>query len=143
MSAYTFCMLYMFLNVTPTTKERPRFAKNGHAFTPIKTKKAEYDIKVLVKAEMKRAGLSITKDPVSIFIRFHYEVPKKMTKEEKELLAAGTLFRCRSPDVDNMAKLLMDALNGVLYVDDCQVIKLVAEKKITGKSGVEFKVEKM
>ena len=36
---------------------------------------------------------------------------------------------CRSkPDIDNIIKALCDALNGVAYEDDSQVVKIAAEK---------------
>lgn len=33
------------------------------------------------------------------------------------------------PDVDNVAKLVMDAMNGCIYLDDAQVARLIVEKK--------------
>lgn len=34
-------------------------------------------------------------------------------------------------DIDNILKFCLDALEGVLYINDCSVIKLTAEKKYT------------
>jgi Holliday junction resolvase RusA-like endonuclease len=39
----------------------------------------------------------------------------------------GTLAYPR-PDIDNLAKLVLDAVNSILYVDDKQVVSLQAEK---------------
>ena len=43
-------------------------------------------------------------------------------------------------DIDNHVKAVLDALNGVCYRDDAQVIRLVAEKKDMKEEGVEIVV---
>ena len=37
-------------------------------------------------------------------------------------------WQTSKPDADNYAKLILDALNGVLWRDDAQVVRLFAEK---------------
>ena len=50
-----------------------------------------------------------------------------------------------SPDIDNLAKFVLDSLNGIAYKDDCQVVKLVVYKLMdnagpcTGRTIVEVK----
>lgn len=39
-------------------------------------------------------------------------------------------------DVDNMAKTIMDGLNGTLYRDDFQVLRLIIEQEVTPKREV-------
>ena len=49
------------------------------------------------------------------------------------------------PDIDNLAKFVLDSLNGIAYKDDCQVVKLVVYKLMdnaglcTGRTIVEVK----
>jgi Holliday junction resolvase RusA-like endonuclease len=45
------------------------------------------------------------------------------------LKANGMKYNPSRPDIDNYAKLLLDAMQGVAYADDCQVVKLVIHKK--------------
>ncbi len=48
-----------------------------------------------------------------------------------------------APDIDNLAKFVLDALNGLVYHDDRQVVKLVvdqlldSERSCTGRTVVE------
>lgn len=62
-----------------------------------------------------QAGVVALADPVVVRITLH----PKQTKR-------GVASRTRM-DLDNCIKVTLDALNGVAYRDDCQVVKLVAE----------------
>jgi len=42
--------------------------------------------------------------------------------------ARQVLFPVVAPDIDNMCKFLLDTLNGVVFADDRQIVKLVAHK---------------
>lgn len=61
------------------------------------------------------AGLSVLKAAVAVEIVLHPKLTKK---------GVASLARM---DLDNCIKVTLDALNGVAYCDDRQVVKLVAE----------------
>lgn len=95
----------------PVAKQRPRKGRHGNFYTPAKTREAETKISVMALAEIKKQ---------------HYNGDHF----DEEVLLEIT-FYCknhRNIDVDNCAKLVMDALNGVAYKDDRQVIGLTATK---------------
>lgn len=73
------------------------------------------DYKAAAKLEACRAGVVCTHGPVEIGITLH----PKLTK-----MGLASLLRM---DLDNCIKVTLDALNGVAYVDDAQVVKLIAE----------------
>lgn len=101
-------------------KARPRFAK-GHAYTPESTVYYEDSIK---NAFYECAGdiEPVPKDwPVLIAITVH----KKIIKKSKSIVAQ---YDYTKPDLDNVAKLVMDALNGAAYTDDKQVIGLTIKR---------------
>ena len=53
------------------------------------------------------------------------------------LRSALPLVRPIHPDIDNLAKFVLDSLNGILaYKDDCQVVKLVAYKLMDKNAGL-------
>lgn len=52
-------------------------------------------------------------------LSFVYARPKKPTYPSPQ----------GRPDIDNLTKLVLDALNGVAYADDAQVIRLTATKR--------------
>ena len=98
----------------PVPKARPRVAR-GHAYTPQRTK----DYEEFVRIAYKNAGGTKFEGAVFIKIRAVYKAPKK------SLLYHN---RTKKPDLDNIAKAILDGLNGVAYEDDSQVSFLQIEK---------------
>jgi Holliday junction resolvase RusA-like endonuclease len=47
---------------------------------------------------------------------------------------------CKKPDIDNIAKTYLDAMNGVIFVDDTQVIDLHVKKLYSVVAGVDVMV---
>ena len=93
----------------PVPKGRPRMSRHGHAFTPSRTRVAEREIASFVQAHMGAHALSPATGKLQVVLGF----------------ARATERRC---DLDNLAKLVLDALNGVAFVDDSQIVLLTASK---------------
>ena len=66
-----------------------------------------------------------------------YSIPKSMTKKNRQLIEEGKLHPTKKPDLDNVAKIVLDSLNGIAYSDDSQIIKLVVEKHYSENPRVE------
>lgn len=58
-------------------------------------------------------------------------VTESWTKKKKASALAGELPECGAFDVDNIAKAAMDAINGIAYADDGQVLSLTTHKLYT------------
>lgn len=58
--------------------------------------------------------------PVSVACEFIFEKPPSWSKKKTE----ATRCHVVKPDVDNLAKLVLDACNDVIWEDDCQVMRL-------------------
>jgi len=104
-------------------KGRPRFTRSGHVFTPAKTKKYEDSLKALAQAEMDRRNLDVIDCGCSMVIFASFEIQKSWTKKKREL-AQNNLITPKKPDIDNIAKAVLDAFNKVIYVDDSLVSSL-------------------
>ena len=61
-------------------------------------------------------------------ITARYKIPKSWTKKDKEL-AERQLIPPKKPDIDNVVKIVLDALNRVAYEDDTQVVTCLAHKE--------------
>ena len=111
----------------PVAKQRPRFNMyNKSTYTPAKTKNAEKEIAV---AYINKFGKTMLKGPLEMKVICEYQVPKSYTKKKKSLAKDGLLPKLTSPDVDNLSKTALDALNKIAYEDDKQVISLLSEKR--------------
>lgn len=123
----------------PRGKARPRFY-NGHAYTPKNTRDFENEIRTCYIAQDGREYTgSILVDVEAIF-----KIPESWTKKKKwETIDQGKRPEVR-PDIDNIVKIVMDALNGVAYKDDSQVVEVRARKVYAlGYEGVHIMVEEV
>lgn len=106
----------------PIPKARPRFA-NGRAYTPKRTKDFEQKVRDAYPGGMFPADI-----PLKMHITAYLGIPKGAVKGKSELMQKGVIRPLKRPDTDNIAKGIADALNGVAYPDDKQIVRLVVEK---------------
>lgn len=71
------------------------------------------------------------KEPLKMTIEAYFLIPASTTKRDRERIALGQLWPTKKPDADNIAKVICDALNGVAYGDDTQIIILEVLKDFT------------
>lgn len=95
----------------------------GRAYVP-KTH-AVHAYRQAVALAAKAAGCEPGGEPVNVVIDFVFGRPKSHLRKSGLRADAPVLPRS---DLDNMAKAVLDALNGVAWVDDSQVSRLVVEK---------------
>jgi Holliday junction resolvase RusA-like endonuclease len=103
-------------------KQRPRVTRRGHVYTPTETREAEAVIAKLAGEAM--AGHAPFEGAVSLTIFVETEPPKSASKAARERMLSGNQRPTKKPDLDNIVKLISDAMNGVVYVDDKQVVGL-------------------
>ena len=101
----------------PVGKGRPRFTKSGRTFTPKRTKEYEGRIR---RAYVRSGGPDFGEASVSVSIVAQFQMPQSWGKKRREKLC-GT-FCAKKPDTDNVIKSVLDALSGVAYTDDKQVV---------------------
>lgn len=108
----------------PRGKGRPRFTKQGHVFTDLKTRNYEK----LVGVEYKNQCGKKFKENVEIEIIAKYKIAKNDSKSTKEKKINGEIRPDKKPDIDNIVKAILDGLNGIAYDDDKQVVDVKASK---------------
>jgi len=108
-----------FFPVRPLAKERPRATRTGHVYTPKRTTQYEKTIAELYDGPLFPADHTV-------------EVSLVFSKEGTTLVVTATKDPDWKPslrgDVDNYVKSLLDALNGVAWEDDKQIIEVTARK---------------
>lgn len=122
----------------PVGKGRPRFMKNGHIYTPQKTR--DYEGKV-VQCRKCQSGKEFADGiPLTATVTAFFTVPRSTSKKKAAMLD-GTPH-IKRPDADNVAKAILDALNGHAYNDDSAIAALTVWKyQTTGASRVEVIIE--
>ena len=74
--------------------------------------------------------------PVVVEITAFFDVPKSASKKRKAGMIGGEIMPTKKPDIDNIAKVILDAMNGLVYHDDTQVIGLTVNKLYGEEPGV-------
>lgn len=113
----------------PRGKQRPRLARGGATYTPRETVVYEKEVRAAYYRSLGREGYERPHDgPVAVSITAYYGIPKSATKAQREKIARDDR-PLKKPDVDNVEKIIMDALNGVAYEDDKQVTDALIRKR--------------
>lgn len=101
-------LLDLWVPGEPVPKGRPRFdTRSGRTYTPERTARAEEALGWLMKISRKVSEPCA--GPVKLELFFTIGSKRKRT------------------DADNLAKLVMDSGNGIVWVDDSQIIRLVVD----------------
>lgn len=119
---------------------RPRFTRNGHAYDPEKSR--DYKERVAFAASWAMRGQeAFPKEiPLKCVIAIWQKMPKRFTKKQKELAENEFLRPTVKPDLDNIVKAITDAMNGIVYADDAQIVDLVCGKYYAQEPRVLVKV---
>lgn len=124
----------------PCGKCRPRVVHNGNfsrAYTPEKTVNYE----TLAKLEFQRqCGGYIDGVAVRMEIIARFSIPKSTSKRKARAMEAGEIYPAKKPDCDNIIKIVCDALNGIAYKDDAQIIAVSLEKRYAQIPGVDVRI---
>ena len=109
----------------PVGKQRPRFSR-GRTYTPKKT--VDYEELIADKARSAMGSSDPLETPIAVYIYINHAVPASYSKKRKEG-CLSRLERPKKPDLDNVAKGYLDAMNGIVYKDDVQVVSLHVTKR--------------
>lgn len=123
----------------PAGKGRPRLGKYG-TYTPPKTVNYETLVKLTFMNYYK--NFEPMKKAVAAKITAIFAVPKSYSEKKKQ----EALFKIdytHKPDVDNIAKIILDSLNGLAYVDDSQVSCLLVFKNYGEQEKVIVELEEI
>jgi Holliday junction resolvase RusA-like endonuclease len=104
-------------------KGRPRATTRGKfvsMYTPEKT--ASYENLVKIKAQEAMAGNPPTDCACLVNIDIFVSVPASFSKKTAKEALDGTRYPTTKPDIDNVIKGIFDAMNGIVFRDDKQVV---------------------
>lgn len=126
----------------PMGKGRPRFARAGkyvRTYTPNETVNYENLVKLMYKAE---AGAVFLHGAIMAEIIAYFPIPASASKKKKAAMAQGTEYTHKC-DTDNIAKIVLDSLNGIAYDDDAQVSRLHVRKTYTAEPKVTVRLTEL
>lgn len=127
---YNFPMRFE-IPIKPKAKARPRCGRNGAIYTPMATVEFENEVKFWVMQQSPKKLLG----PLKADLMFFYSRPKVSSKSR--------VLKDSKPDLDNLVKAVLDALNGICYDDDSQIVDLRAAKRYDEDDSIILDITQM
>lgn len=115
----------LLLNIDPVAKGRPRMTRRGNVYTPTKTKTFEKTLKSALSRKYSGAPID---EALFVSISFNIQKPKSVTRNHPSVKS----------DIDNYAKAVLDAGNGILWKDDAIICELNIEKRYAETGSIEI-----
>ena len=126
----------------PVAKARPRMnRRTGNVYTPKKTAMFEALIRDSALRAMK--GKKMLTGAVKIAVTAFFSVAGSWSRVKKANALTGRLRHTKRPDLSNVIKSVEDAMNGVVYKDDSQIVMLWGGKGYSLMPRIEIDVEEV
>ena len=116
----------------PQGKARPKVVriKTGASVTYTPDKTVRYEELTRSRYQAAAHGFKFSDDAqIAVQITARYPIPKSKSKKTKFAMAAGQIKPAKKPDCDNIVKIICDALNGIAYRDDAQIVQVQMAKE--------------
>ena len=133
-------VIYFVVPGQPHGKGRPRASTRGgfvRLYTDQNTRNYEDVIAIQAKAAMGNA--EVLQTPTAVRINAFYYMPISWSKKKRKQAMEGEIVPGK-PDLDNISKSVLDAIQGIVIDDDKNVIKLSVEKRFSLQPRVEVYV---
>ena len=122
-------------------KQSFRYTRFGHKYTPRDVKQYARDIQYSFYAKYPKWLPSMFfEKPLRAEIEVYKQMPKSFSKIKKQRAIAGEIRPLVKPDVDNCTKNIFDALNGIVYPDDKQIVELSVAKYYSDTDFVKVRI---
>lgn len=135
--------LDLAFELLPVPKERPRVVrmKSGKitSYTPARTKRFSADVRAVVDGVM--GASPPAQGPVSLTMVFFMAIPESWPQWKQAAAAEGRIAPTGRPDMDNLEKALLDALNGRAFLDDAYVVDRFAIKRYAAQPGIRIRMD--
>jgi Holliday junction resolvase RusA-like endonuclease len=125
----------------PLGKQRPKFNSKTHTtYTPEQT--VTYENIVKLEYQVQTRGQKLI-GAIKAEITAFYPIVKSVSKKDRASMESGMILPTKKPDTDNIAKIVLDSLNGIAYDDDSQIVSLLVIKKYADKPQVTVRMEEI
>ena len=89
---------------------------------------------------MAMRGAAPLAGPVSVKIGIFLAIPASWSKKKKEMALVGEVLPTKKPDADNVTKACFDGMNGIVFIDDSQIVESFQKKAYSLEPRVEIQV---
>jgi Holliday junction resolvase RusA-like endonuclease len=123
-------------DIEPRAKQSYRTTKTGISYQPKSVTNYAKAISLMARQQL-GAGHDLLDGQIRVQIEFRFALPKSAPKHDRIEIDNGCLIhKTTKPDLDNLAKAVLDALNGIVWVDDARICSLILTKTYGKKAEV-------
>lgn len=129
----------------PKGKDRPRFKKLRNFVTTYSTKQTKsYEslVKLIASQQLPKGHIPL-ENALKVEISSYFAIPESFSKKKRQQALSGVILPTKKPDTDNIAKIILDSLNGIVYRDDKQVVELQVVKKYSDTPMTYVKIQEI
>ena len=129
-------MLTFYVNGQPVAQPRHRIASRGRFATAYIPRSHaihawKWAVEEAAREQAERVGwVPVKGEPLSVVMQFYFRQPKSNRSPH----------HVQRPDMDNLAKAVLDALHGIAFLDDACVVGLRLQKEWASQSGLLVEV---
>lgn len=121
-------------------KGRPRVnSYTGMIYTPTTTK--DYESLIEQYFLLKYPRFKTLEGRLAVNITATFNIPKSTKKSDREKMLQNEISPTKKPDIDNIVKIILDAMNKFAFKDDTQITKLSVEKIYGEEEKVHIEIE--
>ena len=142
-------MIHFFAPGQPVAKARARHrqvnTKGGKSFVQSYTPKTTRNYENMVAAYAKQQMIlrEISKGPIKLDLVLFFEVPQSWPAWKREAALSKHIAHTTKPDADNVVKAIKDALNGIVWQDDAQVVEVSVIKLYSDTPGAQIDITEL
>ena len=125
----------------PVPQGRPRFARRGNFVQTYDEPKSKAYKKIVASAAVQNRPSKLLEGALEVEVQIFKRNLKSFSARKHELAERKELRPTTKPDADNYAKGILDALKGIVWRDDGQVVKLVCEKFYSKRPRAEVRIK--
>ena len=121
----------------PVGKGRAKAARRGKfitMYTPEKT--ANYEGLIAHAAHIAMNGNPMFTKPCAVELDVRLQIPDSWSSKKKKMASEEMIGATKKPDLDNVLKAILDGMNGVVFKDDVQVVRISQQKRYAETPGV-------
>ena len=110
-------------------------------YDPPKSKAYKQMVSAKVRSYMKINGIQTITEPIAVHLNFYFTPPKSYSKKRIRAIEAKEELFTKKPDLDNLAKSILDSCNNLLFKDDSQIVGLTIGKHYGHEDYVDVEVQ--
>ena len=137
-------MIHFRIDGRPQPQGRPRAVRMGagvRMYDPPKSRAYKQMVSAKVRSYMKINGIQTITEPLAVHLNFYFTPPKSYSKKRIRAIEAKEELFTKKPDLDNLAKSILDSCNNLLFKDDSQIVGLTIGKHYGHEDYVDVKVQ--